>query len=90
VTGSGVGSGVQHSVDVSWNASTSTVAGYNVYRGFQPGGPYQLVNPSGQALAFTDSTVQSGTTYYYVVTSLDSSGVESNFSNEAVAVVPNP
>jgi ASPM-SPD-2-Hydin domain-containing protein/HYDIN/CFA65/VesB family protein len=89
LSGTGVGSGVQHSVDLNWNASTSTVAGYNVYRGSRTGGPYQLVNPSVASLAFTDSTVQSGTTYYYVVTAIDNSGVESNFSNEAVAVIPN-
>ncbi len=40
--------------------------------------------------AYTDSTVQSGTTYYYVVTAVDSSGSESNYSNQATAVIPMP
>jgi Abnormal spindle-like microcephaly-assoc'd, ASPM-SPD-2-Hydin len=89
LTGAGVLSGVQHSVDLNWSASTSTVAGYNVYRGSHTGGPYQLISLSAQLMAFTDSTVQSGTTYYYVVTAVDKSGLESSFSNEAVATVPN-
>lgn len=32
--------------DLSWTASTSTVAGYNVYRSTVTGGPYTKVNPS--------------------------------------------
>jgi fibronectin type 3 domain-containing protein len=82
----------QHSVSLSWNASTSPVAGYNVYRGTQHSGLYsQKVNSSLlSATNFTDSTVQSGTTYYYVVTAVDSEQVESDYSNEARAVVPSP
>ena len=79
---------VQYSVDLSWNPSTSAVAGYNVYRGSQSGGPYQILNPGLQSLAFTDSNVQSGTTYYYVVTAVDANGIESAFSDEASAVIP--
>lgn len=90
LTGTGVAQPVQHSVDLSWNASSSTVAGYNVYRGSQSGGPYQILNSSLQSLAFTDSTVQSGTTYYYVVTAVDANGLESAFSTEAPAIIPTP
>jgi len=87
---SGTGT-IQHSVDLSWNASTTaTVAGYNVYRAPQSGGPYQILNSALQSLAFTDSTVQSGTTYFYVVTAVDSSGTESSFSAEASAAIPTP
>lgn len=80
-----------HSVDLSWAASSSTVAGYRVYRSTQPGTGYQLVSSlliSGTT--FTDSAVQSGLTYYYVVTAVDSQSLESNFSNEATAAVPIP
>jgi len=90
LSGTGTVQPVQHGVDVSWTASTSTVAGYNVYRSSQSGGPYQILNATLQSLTFTDSTVQSGTTYYYVVTAVDGSGVESVFSNEAPAVIPTP
>ena len=90
LSGTGTVQPVQHSVDVSWNASTSTVTGYNVYRGSQSGGPYSMLNSTLQSLTFTDSTVQSGTTYYYVVTAVDGNGIESVFSNEAPAVIPTP
>jgi fibronectin type 3 domain-containing protein len=80
---------VQHSVSLSWNASTSKVVGYNVYRGTQLGGPYTKLNSSLIAtLTFTDSSVQSGATYYYVATSVDANNVESGHSNVATAVIP--
>ena len=88
LTGTGVAP-VQHSVALSWNASTSTIAGYNVYRGTVSGGPYTKINSSLVAvLDYTDSTVQSGTTYFYVTTAVDSSGNESVFSNEVSATIP--
>lgn len=72
-------------------ASTSTVVGYNVYRGTQSGGPYAVLNSAADAATtYTDSTVQAGQTYYYVVTAVDSSGNESVNSNQAQAVVPTP
>ncbi|MGC2829312.1 MAG: choice-of-anchor D domain-containing protein, partial [Candidatus Acidiferrum sp.] len=80
---------VQHSVALSWTASTSTVSGYNVYRGTVSGGPYTKINSSLVAgLSYTDLMVQSGTTYYYVTTAVDSSGNESVYSNEVSAPIP--
>jgi hypothetical protein len=80
---------VQHSVDLAWSASSSVVVGYKVYRGTQSGGPYTVLNSTLDAsTAYTDSTVQSGQTYYYVVTAVDGSGNESAYSNQATAVVP--
>jgi hypothetical protein len=85
-----LGSGVNaHRVQLGWSASTSPVVGYFVYRGNISGGPYTLVTTSPvNALAFTDANVNLGATYFYVVTALDSTGVESVFSNEATAVIP--
>jgi len=40
--------------------------------------------------AYTDSTVTSGTTYYYVATAVNSGSEESGYSNQATAVVPTP
>ena len=37
----------QHTVSLSWAASTSTVVSYNVYRGTQSGGPYAVLNSGG-------------------------------------------
>jgi len=90
VTLSGTGvAPVQHSVALTWSASTSTVSGYNVYRSTVSGGPYTKINPAlVSVLNYTDSTVQSGTTYFYVTTAVDSSGNESAFSNEVTAPIP--
>src|SRR5215469_830590 len=78
-----------HSVALTWNASTSTVSGYNVYRSIVSGGFYVKINSSlNTTLSYSDTTVSNGTTYYYVTTAVDSNGVESLFSNEVPAVIP--
>jgi Carboxypeptidase regulatory-like domain len=78
-----------YSVGLNWTASVSTVSGYNVYRGTANGGPYTKLNSSLiTSVSFTDNTVTSGSTYYYVSTSVNSSGVESGYSNQATAVIP--
>jgi hypothetical protein len=81
----------QHSVDLTWDPSTSVVDGYNVYRGTTAGGPYSKINSAlDVTTAYTDSTVQSGKTYYYVTTAVDNTGGESVFSNEVQAIIPTP
>jgi hypothetical protein len=87
------GSGLQpaHSVALAWNASPSTVVGYNIYRGGQTGGPYTRLNASVQpGLTYSDNSVQAGVTYFYVVTAVDGNSVESTFSNESAALIPTP
>jgi fibronectin type 3 domain-containing protein len=81
----------QHQETLSWTPSSSPFIGYNVYRGNQSGGPYTLLN-TGVVTAdtFADATVRSGQTYFYVITAVSNSGVESFFSNEAVGVIPTP
>ena len=80
---------VTHSVALTWNASTSTVSGYNVYRSIVSGSSYVRINSSLDAvLSFTDTTVQNGITYYYVTTAVDASNNESAFSNEVPAAIP--
>jgi Abnormal spindle-like microcephaly-assoc'd, ASPM-SPD-2-Hydin/HYDIN/CFA65/VesB-like, Ig-like domain len=88
LTGTGVPA-QQYSVSLSWNASTSPVAGYNVYRGSKSGGPYSKINSGLDAsTSYTDSSVAAGRTYYYVTTAVNSEGQESPYSNQAQAVVP--
>ncbi|MGH9566051.1 MAG: hypothetical protein ACRD4I_08720, partial [Candidatus Angelobacter sp.] len=91
LTGSGAAA-ITHSVSLSWSpSSTSTVAGYNVYRGTVSGGPYSKINSSADAnTSYMDSSVQSGITYYYVTTSVDDSGDESVNSNQVSAAIPTP
>jgi Abnormal spindle-like microcephaly-assoc'd, ASPM-SPD-2-Hydin len=77
-----------YTVSLAWTASSSPVAGYNVYRG-TVSGVYAKLNSSLVAGdGFTDPTVQSQITYYYVVTAVDSAGVESTDSNRATVTVP--
>jgi hypothetical protein len=85
LTGTGV---LPHWVGLSWNASTTSVTGYNIYRSTVNGGAYAKISSLVSALTYSDSTVQNGTTYYYVTTAVDSQGVESVFSNQVVAVIP--
>jgi hypothetical protein len=90
-TGVGTQGGpAQHSVALSWSPSPSTVIGYNVYRGTAPGGPYatRLTSAPQAGTTIVDGTVMSGTTYYYVATSVDQNNVESIYSNQFTAVVP--
>lgn len=80
-----------HSATLNWDASTSAVVGYNVYRATQAGGPYTKLNssPIGPT-SYRDSAVQAGHTYFYAVTAVGGNGVESAVSNEVQAVVPSP
>ena len=89
LSGTGVAATVTHSVALSWTASTSAVIGYNTYSSTVSGGPYtKLTSTPDAGLSYTDSTVQAGQTYFYVVTSVDSSNVESDFSAQVSAVIP--
>jgi hypothetical protein len=86
---SGTGSTIQHSVDIAWDSATPAPSGYNVYRSTQSGGTFAKLNAAPlTVLIFTDNTVTSGTTYFYIVTSIAPDGTESGFSNQATAVVP--
>jgi len=75
-----------YSVQLTWQASTSNVIGYNVYRSTTNGGPYVKINATlVTPLTYTDSSVAGSTTYYYVTTAVDPAGVESEYSNQASA-----
>jgi hypothetical protein len=90
-TTGGSGSTPTHSVSLTWKASSSSVAGYNVYRGSKTGGPYTKLNSStNTATVYTDSSVTAGATYFYVATSVSSGGMESATSNEVKALIPTP
>jgi fibronectin type 3 domain-containing protein len=89
LSGTGVQPPVSHSASLSWSPSTSTVVGYNLYRGTVSGGPYSLLNGSLiPSTTYLDTGVQAGSTYFYVATAVDSSNVESPYSNQISALVP--
>jgi hypothetical protein len=90
LTGTGVVA-VQHSVSLTWSENGSGIVGYNVFRGGTSGGPYSQINSVLEATAtYTDNSVVSGQTYYYVTTAVDDSGVESAYSNVSESVIPTP
>src|SRR5207237_769418 len=57
-------------VTLSWTA-VSGATGYNVKRSTSSGGPYTTVGPNVTPASFTDSGLTNGTTYYYVVSTLN-------------------
>lgn len=84
----GVGVLPTYSVQLSWSPSTSSVAGYNVYRGTTVG-QYSRINSALDATtAFTDTTVVSGTIYYYAATAVSSNGDESAYSQPLKVTIP--
>ena len=80
-----------HVVTLTWTASTSSnVTAYKIYRGTTSGGPYSLLQTAGVVSTYTDNTVISGQTYYYVITAVDNTGAESAYSNQIQAVITVP
>ena len=80
-----------HSVGLSWTDGDSGIAGYNLYRASQSGGPYTKINSSLiSPTTWNDTSVKPGQTYYYVITAVNASGLESPYSSEASAVIPTP
>lgn len=79
-----VGTPANASAKLSWDKISHATL-YNIYRSLVSGGPYSLLS-STTATSFTDSPLENGTKYYYVVTAVDQYG-ESDFSNE-VSIVP--
>src|ERR1039458_5500056 len=73
----------QRSVTLNWTDSGTGITAYKVYRGTAPSGENYnapIGTTLGTVTQYQDTTVVSGTTYYYTVTAL--STVESSPSNE--------
>lgn len=64
-------------VALSWPPSSGATA-YQVMRGTSNGGPYFTIAPRVAATTFTDMAVTNGTTYYYVVAGIFSTGSGAN------------
>jgi hypothetical protein len=76
-------------VTLSWTAVDGATA-YNIKRSTTAGGPYTTIATNVSGTSYVDNTVTNGTTYYYVVTTVDSNGNESANSNEASATPQAP
>jgi fibronectin type 3 domain-containing protein len=75
-------------VELSWTASDGATS-YNIKRSTTSGGPYTQVVSSVTSTTYSDTSVTNGTTYYYVVTAVNSGGESAN-SNEASATPTAP
>ncbi|MEW6295875.1 MAG: fibronectin type III domain-containing protein [Candidatus Diapherotrites archaeon] len=74
---------------ITWSKSTETgVKGYNVFRSLLKGKNYmKLTEEPLDVNEFTDKELAEGLTYYYAVTVVNSQGTDSEFSQEASALV---
>jgi hypothetical protein len=85
-------------VRLVWDAnSEADLAGYRVYRSTAAGSGHQQIGSipcsggNAACATFTDTDgLVYATTYYYVVTAVNTSGLESGYSNQVSAFVPNP
>ncbi|WP_276484840.1 cellulose binding domain-containing protein [Paraflavitalea pollutisoli] len=64
-------------VKLVWNTGTN-VRSYNLKRGLSAAGPFETILGRTSQLTYFDSTLASATTYYYVVTTLNSAGESAN------------
>jgi fibronectin type 3 domain-containing protein len=55
---------------------------YRVYRKLPPNKEFQLVADKVTSTSYKDKDLKAGKTYIYVVTSVDTKGNESEYSNE--------
>lgn len=81
----------KHYVVLTWIDADASVVSYNVYRGTATGVCSGTPTPyftGATAKTYTDNFVTTGTTYFYAVTAVDSTGSESSCSNEASATIP--
>lgn len=85
---SGTGMTQTYTVTVSWNPSSSQVSGYNVYRSVTQGSYLKVNSALNTGTTYTDTGLTAGQTYYYVATSVSSTGQESGYSAPVEAVVP--
>jgi sialate O-acetylesterase len=60
-------------VGLTWSSLSSALS-YNVARATVSGGPYQVIASGITGTSYTDTSVVSGETYYYVVSATTSSG----------------
>jgi hypothetical protein len=73
-------------VNLTWSQSSSpNIIQNKVYRSTTNGGPYTLIATLNATASYTDTTVASRTTYYFVVTAVNSSNLESANSNQISA-----
>lgn len=78
------------SIGVAWSAVSATdLLGYKLYRATSPSGPWTLITASPiTSTTYTDMNVEPEVTYYYRVTAIDTTALESAPSNVDDAAIP--
>jgi alpha-galactosidase len=77
------------SIDLSWN-SVPGAAGYNIRRAPASGGPYAVIATGLASNTYIDTTLAGGTTYYYVVSAVNSDGESVNSAEIRVTLGGRP
>ena len=78
-----------HLIGVSWSGSTGA-ASYTLSRGTSATGPFTPVASATTATSFQDIGLINGTTYYYVLTGVNSAGTSGNASMSAAPALVVP
>jgi fibronectin type 3 domain-containing protein len=82
--------GGKHCVALAWSATQGQDISFRVYRSTTSGSHYQMVQSLIPCLHYMDLNVSNSTTYYYVVTTYDSStNAESAYSNQVTVTTAN-
>jgi fibronectin type 3 domain-containing protein len=66
-------------VSLSWTAAAGATS-YNVKRATVSGGPYTTIATGITTMSYTDTGLNNGTTYYYVVSAVNAAGESGNSS----------
>jgi hypothetical protein len=70
---------------LDWDGNQDPVIGYNIYRTTTSHSDYERLNSSPLSqIYYMDGNLDPDTSYYYVLTAVDSLGNESNYSKEVV------
>jgi hypothetical protein len=73
-------------VSLTWAASAQA-ASYNVWRATVSGGPYTIVTTNVGMLSYTDTGLVNGTSYYYVISAVNSLGESTNSAQVSVTPI---
>jgi alpha-L-fucosidase 2 len=66
-------------IELNWSTSPNTLD-YEIMRSLSNGGPYAVIATNFSGAAYTDTSVVSGTTYYYVVSAVNPAGISPDSS----------